>query len=272
MGPNCGLSRFKESLPDRYFDVGIAESHAVTFAAGLAKIGKIPIFAVYSTFLQRAYDQIIHDVSLQKLKVVFAVDRAGLTVEDGETHQGLFDIPMLLPIPDISVFSPTTAGELDLFLKRAIDTENYSSFVRYPKGNCPDAEDYPFVDSDNDWDFVDNNSSVAIISYGRQILDVVCAVKNKKVDIYKLNLINKFNSDMLEKLNSYKTIVFIEECYKNGSVGSMLECCLIKDGFKGDFVHMAVDNKFIKHSTQSEAKKLCGIDADSIKTLIGDYI
>ncbi len=272
MGPNCGLSEFKRIFSDRYFDVGIAESHAVTFAAGLAKMGKIPVFTVYSTFLQRAYDQIIHDVSLQKLKVVFAVDRAGLTGEDGETHQGLYDIPMLLPIPDINVFSPTTAGELELFLKRAIDTEKYSSFVRYPKGNCPEADDYPFLDSDNNWDYIDNNSSMAIVSYGRQILDVVCAVKNKKIDIYKLNLINKFSDEMLEKLSSYKTLVFVEECYKNGGVGSMLECCLFKSGFKGEFIHMAIDNKFVKHATQSEAKKLCGIDAGSIEKLIGEYI
>jgi len=270
MGPNCGLSEFRKQFPDRYFDVGIAESHAVTFAAGLAKMEKIPVFVVYSTFLQRSYDQIIHDVSLQKLKVVFAIDRAGITGEDGETHQGLFDIPMLLPVPNINIFCPTTAGELDLFLRRAINDECFSSFVRYPKANCISLNGYPFEDTDRDWTFFEKSSSVAVVSYGRQMLEVVNATENIKVDLFKLNLINRFDGEFVTKLKNYKSIIFVEECYKNGSVGSMLECCLISNGFNGRFIHKAIDNTFIKHSTQNEAKELCGIDALSIKNIIKD--
>lgn len=272
MGPNCGLSLFKEQFPKRYFDVGIAEEHAVTFALGLAKMNKIPVFAVYSTFLQRTYDQIIHDVSLQDAKVVFAVDRAGFVGEDGETHQGLFDIPMLLPISNINVFSPTNASELSLFLKRAINVEKNSSVVRYPKGNCINYDDYPFECVDTNYQLVCYGNETVAVSYGREIFDVLEAVKGLSIDILKLNLVNKFDADLLNSLNNYKNIIFVEECYKIGGVGMLLESNLYSAGFKGEFYHFAIENEFVKHCTQSEAKKRYGLDSDTLKAAIKEIL
>ena len=129
-----GLQFFGKRFPERFYDVGIAEEHAVTFAGGLASMGQIPVFAVYSTFLQRAYDQLIHDVAIGKLHVVLGVDRAGIVGEDGETHQGLFDVPMLTSIPNTVIYSPSCYEELRLCLKKAIYANKGLVAVRYPRG------------------------------------------------------------------------------------------------------------------------------------------
>ena len=268
MGPNCGLMSFMGKFPKRYFDVGIAESHAVTFASGLARDGKIPVFCVYSTFLQRSYDQIIHDVSLQKIKMVFAVDRSGLVGDDGETHQGLFDIPMLLPVPDINIFSPTTASEMRLYLERAIEKEHLSSFIRYPKANFSYDDWYPFDESIADWQIYKTGSDSVVISYGRSVFDVLEAAKNEKIDIIKLNLINILSDELVKSIGKYKKVIFVEECYRNGGVGCYLKSLLCSSDFCGDFVHLAIDNSYIKHSTQKEAKSFCGIDVESIRDAI----
>ncbi len=272
MGPSCGLKKFKELYPKRFFDVGIAESHAVTFASGLAKMGKIPVFAVYSTFLQRSYDQIIHDISLQNIKAVFAVDRAGFVGEDGETHQGLFDIPMLLPIPNINIFSPTSASELDLFLKRAINIENNSSIIRYPKGNCINYSNYPFDNTSNDYQLLSKGFDSIVISYGREIFEVLETTSGKPVDLLKLNLINSFDQTLLQKLLIYKNIIFVEECYKIGGVGMLLESQLHELSFKGKFCHIAIKNEFVKHSTQKQSIEAYGLCGKSLSDAIEGVI
>ena len=268
MGPNCGLTEFMRLFPDRYFDVGIAESHAVTFASGLARMGKVPFVCIYSTFLQRAYDQIIHDISLQKLKAVFAVDRAGIVGEDGETHQGLFDVPMLMPIPDISVFSPSTADEIKLFMDRAVYDEKLSSFIRYPKGSDATKSDYPFNRDNSDWQYISCGSDVVAISYGYEIFNVLDAISGKEIDVIKLNLINRFSNELIEKIKGYSYVFFAEECYKHGGVGECLEAALRYSGFVGNYVHIGIDNNYVKHCSQSEARELCGIDSSSIRKVI----
>lgn len=272
MGPSCGLSEFKQRFPKRYFDVGIAEGHAVTFASGLAKMGKIPVFTVYSTFFQRSYDQVIHDISLQNIKVVFAIDRAGFAGEDGETHQGLFDIPMLLPVPDIKIFSPSTADELTLFLNRSIDKEKCSSVIRYPKDICVLSEVYPFKNLDCDYQFISEGFEVVVVSYGREIFEILEATKNMPVDLLKLNLINQYDDKLLKTLLKYKKIIFIEECYKIGGVGMLLKSYLYELSFKGEFIHHAVTNEFLKHSTQKQMKKKYGLSCDSVIELIEKVI
>jgi 1-deoxy-D-xylulose-5-phosphate synthase len=134
MSLGCGLEGFRKRFPDRFFDVGIAEQHAVTFAAGLSCGGRLPVFAVYSTFLQRAYDQIIHDCAMQKLKIVFAVDRAGFVGADGESHHGVFDAAFLNTIPDITVLAPSTFNELRTAFRRALYETDGPVAVRYPRG------------------------------------------------------------------------------------------------------------------------------------------
>ncbi len=272
MGDSCGLSDFKKLLSERYFDVGIAEQHAVTFASGLSKAGKIPVFSVYSTFLQRSYDQIIHDVSLQKLKLILAIDRAGLVGSDGETHQGLFDIPMLLPIPNIKIFSPATKSELQIFLERVVNVENNISVIRYPKDNFAKLDNYPFEQNNADWQFLNNNSDTVVISYGRLIFNVLTASQEFNVDVLKLNLLNVYDDVLVSELLKYKNIIFIEECYEIGGIGNHLKSKLYDNGFNGRFVLRAIKNGFIEHSTQLEAFELCKIDTPSIKKLIEDTL
>lgn len=264
MGPSCGLSKFKDLFPKRFFDVGIAEQHAVTFASGLAKNGLKPVFAVYSTFLQRSYDQIIHDVSLQGIKMVFAIDRAGIVGSDGETHQGLFDIPMLLPIPNINIFAPSTGTELSVMLKRAVCDEVISSAIRYPKSNCIEYKNYPFNSPESDWECVSKNSDTVVVSYGRQIIDVIDAAAETSVDIVKLNILNKFDDTLMQKLSNYKNIFFVEECYKTGGVGMMLQSKLQSMHYSGTYNHIAIENCFVKHASQSEIKSMYGLDSSSI--------
>jgi len=268
MGSSCGLSSFKESFPNRYFDVGIAEQHAVTFASGLAKKNMLPIFAVYSTFLQRSYDQIIHDISLQGLKMIFAIDRAGIVGEDGETHQGLFDIPMLLPIPNINIFAPSTGTELNDMLDRAIRIEKNTSAIRYPRGNCVEYVNYPFKKSIGNWDCINFGSNIAIVSYGREIIQVLDACKGLHIDIYKLNLINKFDNDFINEITKYATVFFVEECYSLGGVGMLLQSFLSNSNFNGKFIKIAIKNSFIAHATQKEILNEYKLDSNSIKEAV----
>lgn len=268
MGASCGLSEFKQLFPKRYFDVGIAEQHAVTFAGGLAKNGMLPVFAVYSTFLQRSYDQIIHDVSLQNVKVVFAVDRAGIVGDDGATHQGLFDIPMLLPIPNILIFAPATSAELRALLDRAVNREPVSSVVRYPKGTC--IESLPFENVAGDWDVLDKKSKTAVVTYGRETLQVVEGLKDTAVDIIKLNLINRFSDGLVEKLLSYDSIDFYEECYKIGGVGALLASKLLSRGYKGKYTVNAFENDYIDHAPVEYVCKANHLDSESIRQKFGE--
>jgi len=258
------LSLFKNNFPDRYFDVGIAEQHAVTFSAGLAKNGLIPVLAVYSTFFQRAYDQIIHDISLQNLKVIFALDRAGFVGNDGETHQGLFDIPMLLPIPNIKIYSPASGTELDACLKKAVNIEKCSVVIRYPKANSIKYSEYPFKNPELDWEIYNNMSSNLVITYGREIYEVLDAVKNINIDIIKLNLINSFDVELLSKIKEYSKIILVEECYNIGGIGQLLSDVLLKTGYSGEYSTVGVTNSFIKHADQSSSLKDSKLDKQSL--------
>ena len=271
MGESCGLAKFKKAYPERYFDVGIAEQHAVTFSAGLAKNGMLPVFVVYSTFFQRSYDQIIHDISLQNLKVIFALDRAGLVGNDGETHQGLFDIPMLLPIPNIKIFSPATGTELEKTFYRAVYKEPDSVVIRYPKSNCIRYADYPFKSPDNDWEIFDNSSDFLVISYGREIHDVLSALPVKSPDVIKLNLINRFSDELIHKIISYSKIVFVEECYCVGGIGALLADILMTAGYTGVYRKIAVENGFVKHADQLSAKRELNLDSEFLSEYFKEF-
>jgi 1-deoxy-D-xylulose-5-phosphate synthase len=171
MRDGTGLKEFSEKYPSRFFDVGIAEQHAVTLAAGMAKEGLRPVFAVYSTFFQRAYDQILHDVCLQKLPVIFAIDRAGVVGEDGETHQGIFDLSFLSHIPNIVIMAPKCTSELDGMLKWAFK-QDFPIALRYPRGG--DSSDIELCPKNEfklgKWEIMNNEGSIAIIATGRMVL------------------------------------------------------------------------------------------------------
>lgn len=250
MSLGTGLEEFSKKYPDRFFDVGIAEQHAVTFASGLAKNGMIPVFAVYSTFLQRGYDQLIHDIALQKAKVIFAVDRAGFVGEDGETHQGVFDVSFLNTIPGIKVYSPGTFEELRNDLNLAIKEEG-PVVIRYPRGNQEEINKKSTICNNEFSVYGDlKNSKKSVITYGRissQVIRVAETIGNTAV--IKLNLIKPINPEVIKLAENSEKIYFFEESLKNGSIGEHLALMLLENGYKGKYRHIAIENEFIAQAS-----------------------
>ncbi|MBR2088103.1 MAG: 1-deoxy-D-xylulose-5-phosphate synthase, partial [Oscillospiraceae bacterium] len=240
-----GLQYFEAEHPDRFYDVGIAEQHAVTFAAGLASQGMLPVFAVYSTFLQRSYDQLIHDVAIGGLHVVLGIDRAGIVGEDGETHQGTFDVPMLTSIPGTTIYSPACYDELKLCLKKAIYDDTGLTAVRYPRGNDSKMT-FPREDLNTDHTYTECGSDVLLISYGRVFQSVweahqTCAKSGYRTSLLKLTKIFPFAEDLVEKALGYKTVIFFEESSGYGGISTIFGSLLSQYGFGGRDVRVSAD-------------------------------
>lgn len=272
MTSGTGLKEFKNKYKNRFFDVGIAEEHAVTFAGGLAAGGMVPIVSIYSTFLQRSYDQIIHDVALQDLKVVFAVDRAGFTGEDGETHQGIFDVPFLNTIPEITIYSPSFTEEVGPMLNLAVNGKGLAA-VRYPKGaEFKKPENFEYTGNSFDI-YGDKTAETLIITYGRIFSNAFTAKKNLeelgiKTDVLKLNIIKPIDIEAVKNILKYKNVVFFEEAFKSGSVAEKLSSMLFENNFKGNYFIKAIDEGFVKHaSVESQIKKF-GLDPRGIQNYI----
>ncbi len=261
MTEGTGLEKFSKNFKDRFFDVGIAEGHAVTFAGGLATTGFKPFFAVYSTFLQRGFDQIIHDCAIGKFPVKFLVDRAGIVGEDGETHQGIFDVSFLSLIPNINIYSPSTYEELKYRIKETAGNDEIVA-IRYPRGT----EDYTLdFDKTADYSIIGDTKSKAIITYGRLFSEVSKAYENNKdISIIKLNKIHPINADLLNELSNFEESHLFEETVKNGGVGEHLSALLSKKSFKGKLYIHAIDNKFIKQSSIKSALKDNKLDVDAM--------
>lgn len=267
MALGTGLKEFSEKYSDRFFDVGIAEEHAITFASGLSKGGMKPVVAIYSTFLQRTYDQLIHDCSLQNANMVIAVDRAGFVGEDGVTHQGLFDVPMLLSVPNIKVYSPFTFKRLNFDLENTIKQDGFFA-VRYPRGNdtvLPNGYEI----SERDYDLFNENGGALIVTYGRVSAEAMFAVEKLKtentiVSLLVLNCIKPIVKDAFNIAMTYRKIVFYEESEKSGSVGTAFAETLAEKGYNGKFEHIAVNNEFVHHASVSSLMKKFGLDRDSI--------
>ena len=269
MGIGTGLDCFSEKYPDRFFDVGIAEEHAVTFCSGLAKNGMRPVFAVYSTFLQRCYDQIVHDVSLQKQKVVFAVDRAGFVGEDGETHHGLFDVAFLGTIPELKIYSPYDFALLNEDLHKALYEENTATAVRYPRGTENPITKLLRRDSTDYSTYGDGNSDAAIVTYGRITAEAVSAVdelKGKGIPAFllSLNCIKPIAEDAVASLISKKKIFFFEEGQKSGGVGEKLGNMLLERGCCGKYSITAVEDKFVEQASISDLLSKYGLDKEAM--------
>ena len=222
-----GLDKFAKKHRDRFFDVGIAEEHALTFAGGLASMEKVPVFAVYSSFLQRGYDQLIHDLAISNAHAVLGIDRAGIVGEDGITHQGIFDVSFLSTIPNVTIYSPSNYDELKACLSKSIYDDSGIVAVRYPRGNekeCCLKMDY----ISTDYELYENGSDVLVITYGRLFCEVSFAYnklksESKSIDVLKLIDLNCFDKKLIEKISSYKNIYFFEEGYYNGSVSQRLK-------------------------------------------------
>ncbi|MDP4153566.1 MAG: 1-deoxy-D-xylulose-5-phosphate synthase [Bacillota bacterium] len=271
MAPGVGLDRFQKVFPGRFFDVGIAEGHAVTFSAGLAKEGMKPVFACYSSFLQRGYDEIIHDTAIQHLPVIFAIDRAGFVGEDGETHQGLFDVSMMMSIPGLEIYSPFSYDQLEKTIKKACGS-GIPVAVRYPRGGESIPEDLKeiAVSSEPISALDTENADVIIISYGRALNEADSAKKilgqsGIKTGIVALLQIKPVDYDRLFDLTGRaKTICFVEEGMRSGGVGEKTGIELYNRGYKGEYKLLAVDETFVHQATVQEQYEMCGLDGKSI--------
>lgn len=230
MAKGTGLAPFAHRFPDRFFDVGIAEPHAVTFAAGLSAGGMLPVVAIYSTFMQRAVDQVIHDVALQSLPVVFALDRSGAVPDDGETHQGIYDIALFRSVPGISILAPVSAEEMKLMFKWAF-ARRAPVIVRYPKTTCPtEIPSFSFPIGEGRGVFAEQEGSDALIVCTGGIYGEVheaaniLARKDSPVDIYNLRFIKPLDEEyFLEITNPYSSIVIVEDGIKTGGIAVYLE-------------------------------------------------
>lgn len=265
MAEGTGLSNFAKLYAKRFFDVGIAEQHAVTFSSGLAKNGLVPVFAVYSTFLQRSYDQLIHDVAMQNLKVIFGIDRAGFVGEDGESHQGIFDVSYLNTVPGLTVYAPSCYEELSLMFGKAIYHDNGAAAIRYPRGKEKEMpEDYHYDKSDYSV-FGDVNSENCIITYGREFSECYAAYKElENTFIIKLNKIKPVEKSILTLLTDVKNVYFYEESIKTGSVGEIVAAMLKENDINVNFKHIAIEDEFVKQATIESQIKAYKMDRDSI--------
>lgn len=262
MTEGTGLTEFSLKYPNRFFDVGIAEQHAVTFASGLAAKGFKPYFAVYSSFLQRGFDQVFHDAAIAELPITLCIDRAGVTGSDGETHQGIYDVAFLSAIPGVKIYSPSSYKELrDVICKSAQRGKGVVA-IRYPRGKELSLEER-FVATKSDYD-VFLKGDTAVISYGYTFSECALALENENVSLIKLNCINNITPDLIEKLSEYKKIFVFEESVVSGSVGSAIADKLLQNNYKGEFKHIAIENCFIKQATQSEQRQMAGLDKESI--------
>lgn len=265
MTEGTGLVEFSHKFPKRFFDVGIAEQHAVTFSSGLARNGMIPVFAVYSTFLQRSYDQLIHDVAMQNLKVIFGIDRAGFVGEDGESHQGVFDTSFINSVIGLTVYAPSFYEELEAMFYEAIYKCSGAVAIRYPRGNewyKPD--DYKYVHQSYTV-FGSKDSKKCLVTYGRLFSECYKAYKQlDDVFVIKLNRIKPIDEAVIDELNDCKEIFFYEESIKSGSVGEIFASMLEEQGIAAKFKHIAVDDEFIKQASVESQIKHYKMDSESI--------
>jgi 1-deoxy-D-xylulose-5-phosphate synthase len=280
MCDGTGLDQFSREFPKRFYDVGIAEQHAVTFAAGLAIEGFIPVVAIYSTFLQRAYDQILHDVCLQKLPVVFALDRAGIVGEDGATHQGIFDYSYLRSIPNIVVMAPADENELQHMLKTAVECRQPVS-LRYPRGKgvgVPLEDDLQSL-AIGKGEVLREGSDLAIFAIGSTVHPALAAARRFEAEGVNIKVINSrfvkpLDAELLSQTASQiKKILTVEENVLQGGFGSaVLEMLAEKNINNIQVKRLGIPDEFVEHATQAELREKYGLDEEGIVRAIREMI
>ena len=273
MESGTGLSRFATEFKTRFFDTGIAEEHAVTFAGGLASEGALPFFAVYSTFLQRGVDQIIHDVAMQNLHVVFAIDRAGLVGEDGETHQGVFDVALLNPIPNLTIYSPTYFEELESIMELSVASGSGAIAIRYPRGTEPYKPEDFACGKKHYTIYGSSKCDTLIITYGKIFANACMAKeilsrKNTDVCIMKLNRIKPIPEQALNDAVSFKNIFFFEEGMLTGGIGEHFLAEEVKRGYNGKFIINAIDDIYVRHAKVDSLFEKLGLSADGMAEVV----
>ncbi len=270
MREGVGLEHFSVKYPARFFDVGIAEQHAVTFAAGLALGGLKPVVPVYSSFMQRAFDQILMDVCLQELPVVFALDRAGLVGEDGKTHQGCFDLSYMSMMPGMTLMAPKNGRELKDMLNFAAKL-NEPVAVRYPRGTaCRDFEEFIQPIEKGKAEVLKDGKGIALLAVGSMVsiaMEAADELKEKGIDCTVVNMrfIKPLDTDLLKELSAgHKVFLTMEENVRSGGFGQQVSDTVSKEGL-GVFVHIAaVEDDFVAHGTVEQQRQAHGLDKDSI--------
>lgn len=278
MPDGTGLKRFRNMYPDRFFDVGIAEEHAVTFAAGLAAGGLKPIVAIYSSFLQRAYDQILHDVCLQNLPVVFAIDRAGLVGSDGETHQGIFDLSYLSSIPNMHIMAPKNKWELSDMMKFAV-ASGMPIALRYPRGEAFDGlKDNRAPIALGKSEAIYEEEDIMLLAVGSMVRVGLSVREQLKEQGYACSLTNaRFVKPIDEDAvrgacRKHKLIVTMEENVLSGGYGEKVRACVDELGAAVRVLNIAVPDEYVEHGNVELLKREIGIDADSIvKKIVTAY-
>ena len=274
MQGGTGLDGFAKQFEpkNRFFDVGIAEEHAVTFACGLAAGGMLPVFAVYSTFLQRGFDQLIHDAAIEQQHVLLAVDRAGLVGDDGETHQGMFDAAFLSQIPGTTVYSPATFADLRYAMQKALYETDGLVAVRYPRGGEPTFSP-KLPEEPAEWLHLKYGGETLVISYGREFGEVYRAAQSlaergKPVDLLKLHQIAPLPEACIALAKRYRTILFVEEGMRSGGIGEHFLSRLSDAGYIGRMTIQAVENPFLPQMSVASALHRCGLDSDTLEEQI----
>ena len=279
MPDGTGLKRFRNIFPERFFDVGIAEEHAVTFAAGLAAGGMKPVVAVYSSFLQRAYDQVLHDVCIQNLHVIFAIDRAGLVGSDGETHQGIFDLSYLSSIPNLTLMAPKNKWELSDMLKFAL---NYMGpvAIRYPRGEAYDGlQEFRSPIIYGKGEALYEEGGIALLAVGSMVKTAVAVRRTLKEIGYGCSLINmRFVKPLDEELllelaGSHRLLVTMEENVRSGGFGQQVQDLLELRGVKTEILNISIPNEYVEHGNVELLYREVGIDAETVvKRIVTRYV
>ena len=269
--PNgTGLDEFQKRFKNRFFDVGIAEQHGVTLAAGLSKAGYIPVIPLYSSFLQRAYDQTLHDVCLQNLHVVFPIDRAGIVGADGETHQGIYDISYLSHMPNMTILSPATLDQLEVMLDFAVNSFNAPIAIRYPRGS-KEAQDIDSSFTLGKAQLIREGKDATIIATGRMVkrAQEVAQLAGKSVEIIALPTIKPLDeAAVVSSAMKTRNVITIEDNVKTGGMGSMIATLLTEKQVECRFKIFAFPDIPVTHGSIDELDKLYGLDAASIASKI----
>ena len=274
MTDGTGLKRFRNLYPERFFDVGIAEEHAVTFAAGMAKSGLKPVFAVYSSFLQRAYDQILHDVCIQKLPVVFAIDRAGLVGKDGATHQGIFDLSYLATIPNLTIMAPKNKWELSDMLKFAIAADTPMA-IRYPRGDACDLwkEKRAPIESGKA-EVLCEGTEVALFAIGSMVETAWKVMEKLQERGISATVVNARFAAPLDKecicglAQKHRLLVTLEENVASGGMGEHVAALLMEEQSRIKLLRIAVPDTFVEHGDVDTLYRVLGMDADTVTNRI----
>ncbi|MEK9977302.1 MAG: transketolase C-terminal domain-containing protein, partial [Gammaproteobacteria bacterium] len=272
MREGSGLVEFENNYPDRFFDVGIAEQHSVTLAAGLAIGGLKPIVAIYSTFLQRAYDQLIHDVNLQNLNVMFAIDRAGLVGADGETHHGIYDISFMRILPNIVLMTPSNEEEMQLMLNTGLNYKGISA-VRYPRGNTNGSKKISCDDllTIGKSKIINEGQRIAILVFGVLLNNVIDISEKLSLTLVDMRFVKPLDNKVIDDISkTHNHIVTIEENVILGGAGSAVNEYINEKGYQVNVTNFGIPDKFISHGSQAELYEEIGLDKKSLEFKINE--